>query len=308
MNETIWPNLIIPGAGRSGKMALCTYLNKHEDVFIPTPIEPNFFAYYNLDTHYKSNDSLFYDNIIKTKDHYNDIFSDGIKYKIRLDASGSYLLFADKTIYEMANLIPEYKKIKIIIMLRNPVERALSAYTHYAMHKFEELSPDKAIAEETIKKRLMDNWSPNYDYISGSFYSDNVKKYLKVFNDVKIVLSEDLKYRREDTLSNIYEFLDLPINVEIDVDATINPSGVSKNKWFHDILYNNSNIIRQSIRPIIRQLLSENKRNSLKSYLRNKNLKQTEMSELLQNRLMRNFKDDILKLEKIIEKDLSHWL
>ena len=275
MNDKCWPNLIIPGAGRSGKMALCEYLGTHKDIFLPNPLEPNFFAYKNLNTDYQSTDSLFYDRIIKSEKHYNELFLGGEKKKIRLDASGSYLFFAEKTISEISSSIPEYRTIKIIIMLRNPIERALSAYTHYVMHSFENLSPDIAISVEMINERLQNHWSPNYDYISGSMYSENVKRYIDAFDDVKIILSEDLKDHTQQTLKDIYKYLNITSENTAEIISSINTSGIPKNKNAHDILYNSSNIVRRSIRPFIRTILSDRKRIKLKNYLRSKNLSKT---------------------------------
>jgi hypothetical protein len=309
MISRCWPNLIIPGAGRSGKMALCEYLNRHQDVFLPNPIEPNFFSYYKVNINYNSKDELFYNNIITNKEGYNSIFNNGINSNIRIDASGSYLLFSDKTINEISTMIPDYKKIKIIIMLRNPIDRALSAFTHYTMHKFESLPMQKAINTTTITERLNNHWSPNYDYISGSMYFYNVKNYLKNFNDVKIVLSTDLKNNTVNTLKSIYEFLELPCEIPINIQSNINTSGIVKSQILNDILFDGSNIFRRIAQPIVKQFINVDKRTELKNKLRSKNLREPQkITYELRKNLVSNFKKDIKELEGIIQRDLSHWL
>ena len=114
-------NTFIVGAPKAGTTSLHYYLQQHPEVCMSAIKEPNFFTAANVS-------DLYYDvDPILNEDDYHLIFSD-LKKKVVGEASVSYLyypLIADK--------IFEYNpKAKIIILLRNPVQRAFS---HYLMDK-----------------------------------------------------------------------------------------------------------------------------------------------------------------------------
>jgi hypothetical protein len=308
MKNNIWPNVIIPGAGRSGKMALCHYLGQISDVFIPDPAEPNYFAYVDKKIDFISKDRRFYRRIITKADDYKNIYLGGQGKPIRIDASGSYLLNAEKTIERISETIPDYKNIKIIILLRNPIERAFSAYSHYFMNSFETLTPQKALSMKTIKKRINNKWSPNYDYIAGSMYAENVSTYLNEFKNVKIILTEDLWLNTNNVFAEICTFLELSIPNDIELGLKINTSGKTKNKLIYNILHNKKSPTRILARNILKIFVSEARRETTKIALRNKNLNRPFIENDLYNKLLPIFKEDINKLETVLNLNLSSWL
>jgi hypothetical protein len=307
-NSNIWPNLIIPGAGRAGKMALCHYLDQLDDVFIPDPTEPNFFSYISKKKDYTSPDRRFYENIITNIDSYHQIYENSESDTYRVDASGSYLVNANLTVEQIHNLIPKSNNIKIIILLRNPVIRTFSAYSHYVMNGFEMMTPKIAFSNETIQNRLKKKWSPNYDYISGSIYAENVSVYLRNFDNVKIILTENLWNNTDDSFNEICSFLGLSIPYRINLSTKINTSGKTKNKFIYDILNRDDNLIRRFTTTILKHLINATTRKKIKILLRNKNLHRPSMDNEIYEYLIEYFKDDIKKLELVINKDLSHWL
>ena len=288
-------------------MAFCYYLSQLSEVFIPDASEPNYFSYVDTNIDYISNDERFYKKIITNINEYKDIYKSGQNKSIRIDASGSYLTSSEKTISEIKKTISNYNEIKIIIMLRNPIERAFSAYTHYFMNGFDTQPPEKALSREMIRERLDNKWSPGYDYLSGSMYSIDVSRYLEEFKNVKIVLTEDLWRNSKAVFNDICYFLELSVPSEIDLYTKINTSGATKNRYFYDILHNEKNIIRQAARQILKKIVPENDRKKLKNYLRNKNLNRPAMSNNVYNQLKKVFIADIHNLEKVINTDLSGW-
>ena len=110
-------NTFIVGAPKTGTTSLYYYLNQHTNVCMSSIKEPNFFSA-------KEVNSLFYKSqIVDDINEYHKLFSQN-KKQIIGEASVSYLFFD-----EVPNRIYKYNpKAKIIILLRNPIERALSHY------------------------------------------------------------------------------------------------------------------------------------------------------------------------------------
>ena len=98
------------------------------------------------------------------------------------------------------------KELKIIICIRNPVERAFSAYNNLIRDSREDLSFENALEAE--HHRINENFDWMWNYTSGSFYYDGIKAFKENFDKVKIILNDDLsKYPK--TVIEIFEFLNV---------------------------------------------------------------------------------------------------
>ena len=116
----MWPNFFIVGAPRSGTTSLYEYLKEVPEVFMSPVKEPNFF---NLSV---END-LFLSKPIREKKKYLDLFKNVKDEKAIGEASPTYL-WDPKTPKLIHEIIPD---AKIIISLRDPVERTFSHYLMY---------------------------------------------------------------------------------------------------------------------------------------------------------------------------------
>ena len=117
----------------------------------------------------------------------------------------SYLYFFKQSVKKIKQILGDPK---IIILLRNPLERSFSNYMHHVRDGFEKLSYDQALAQ--IDNRKEDKWWWGYDYVGGSLYFNTVKYYLENFSHVKILFFEDFKECPLNTLEEIHRFLDIP--------------------------------------------------------------------------------------------------
>ena len=115
-------NTFIVGAAKCATTSLYRYLANHPDVFMSTPKELNYFSATEL-----KNQELYYnEKVISNLGDYEEIFhnADADGKKILGEASVSYLFYPS-----VPKKIFEYNKnAKIIIILRNPIERAFSHY------------------------------------------------------------------------------------------------------------------------------------------------------------------------------------
>ena len=115
-------DFFIVGAPKAGTTSLFYYLNKNKGICMSSIKEPNFFSSQDLKIQKIYYDSLILDNLKE----YERIFTPKNKQQIIGEASVSYLFYPN-----VANRIFDYNpRSKIIIILRDPVERAFS---HYSM-------------------------------------------------------------------------------------------------------------------------------------------------------------------------------
>ena len=190
------PNLIIPGAAKSGTSSLHEYLNFHPDIFMSENKEPHFF---NDDNKY-FNDQEF--------EAYIESFRDGVNCKIRGESSTGYFVFKN-TFLRIKEKLGE--NVKFILLLRNPVDRA---YSHYWWLKgvgnesksfLDAINFDK---NQEPDYRLALNGGNFKFYFQFGLYAKWLKEYLNCFKseNILIITSEELRADKLGTLNKCFSF------------------------------------------------------------------------------------------------------
>jgi len=273
------PDFLIVGAAKSGTTSLYDWLRQHPHIFMPAVKEPNYFS------------AIANANHINEWREYVCLFSAAKDGQRIGEASVSYLFFHERAI----PLIKEkLGSPKIIIILRNPVERAFSHYLYYC-----KLGREKAPFYLTIDQNytVNDPWKIRNPYLDMGFYYKQVKDYKDNFLDVRTYLYEDLKYRGGEMLRDLFTFLGVDPDFE-PVRTIRNQSGIPRNSLLRAILSNdwlNGAIIPRIpywFKSIARELLLE--KPSLGSEERRK--------------LIGVYKEDIERLSVLIDRDISHWM
>ena len=101
-------------------------------------------------------------------------------------------------------------KMKWILALRNPVERAFSAWNMETKRGKEKLSFAEAIAKETERCReALPLQHRVYSYVDRGFYAQQVRRLFNIFgrDSCLILLSEELRNDHKKTLNRVFEFL-----------------------------------------------------------------------------------------------------
>lgn len=301
-DKPILPNFLIIGATKCGTTSLSEYLKQHPDIFISEAKEPRFltsqvvqFPLRGIKSHEVE---AWY---VKNYDDYVDLFKNATQKAIG-EASAD-------TIYYYKDVIPVIKKYlgspKIIIVLRDPVKRTFSAYQHLVRDEREPLSFDEALNEE--KNRIADNWDPLYHYTECSLFHDSVKAYLESFDDVLVLLNEQLYKEPDAVFKQIFDFLEVDNTVKIDTEVQYNMSGVPKLKIINRLL-SKENSLKNFFRPLIRTVLPEKARRKIVYTISKRNLQKQTIDEKSKERLTAYFKGDVEKLSTLLGKDLSHWM
>jgi hypothetical protein len=276
------PNFLIVGVPKAGTTSLYYWLKQHPEVFMSPIKEPHFFSQIGNEDH-----------ITKWED-YIKLFIGANDYKAVGEASTSYFHFYKKSI----PLIKQYLgDIKILVILRNPIERAWSHYLFYRKIGFEENTNLNFIFSESYKiKNPKNSWGIKNPYLFHSFYYEPLKEFLKNFSEVKVLLYDDLKNHPLKLIREVYKFLE--VNEQFIPNMEIrNVSGIPRNKFIAKFL---SLKFSQKIIPLIPY--------RIKAPFRKWLLKRETIPEEVKSALKNIFEEDVYKTSELIGKDLSHWL
>ncbi len=302
MNPVL-PNLLIVGSAKCGTSSLHNYLAQHPEIFMSNKKEPRFLSSQGMKFPMGGpKDDRVEKWIIKEYKDYVELFQGKGDYNVIGESSAD-------TLYFFKHTIPNIKKYlgnpKILIVLRNPVKRAFSAYQHLVRDDRESLSFEDALQLED--ERIKKNYELIYHYRSVSRYYEPVEAFLKNFDQVKIILIEDLNKKPEQTLKSVFEFLGVDPSYKIqDFDTKFNMSGKPKSRWLHEFLFE-GHPIRNFFRPFVRAILPKEKRESMSLKIQHMNLTRMEMNPDTERMLRNEFKDEIEKLERLLNTKLDLW-
>ncbi len=287
MGEIILPNFFIIGVGKGGTTSLYKYLSSHPEIYMCPIKEPNYFA----KDLYKFHDCLDVQTPIKEFKDYIALFKNAKGKKAIGEASVSYL-YSDVAPFEIKNLVPD---AKIIIILRNPIERALS---HFLMNLRDGLIVDTNFCKAIQKRPL---------YLKLGLYSKHIEKYFNVFNEdnVLILFYEDLKENPIDLLRKIFLFLGVSPEYLPGELNRWNASYIPKSLFIHKLIVNaqkrTANILPKTLKHVLKNMyikffVQKNPDNKYKSI------------EGCREFLIEYYKDEIHKLSLLTKKDLNCWL
>ena len=303
MNRKL-PNFLIVGAQKSGTTSLYHYFKQHNEIFMPEKLkEPKFFisSLFKKTNTSQPQWSKFMHNTMFNWQDYLKLFEKVQDEKAIGESSVTYLYYYEKA----TKLIKEYLgNIKIIISLRNPADRAFSAYLHLRRDNEENMIFKDALEQENKRKN---NYPPLYHYTSIGFYYHQVKAYLEQFNQVKIVLFDDLKRDTLGLVKELYGFLGVTPSFVPDVRTRYNISGIPRNKLIHKFI-RESNLLKSLVKPIVKSLIPYQERQRIIAKIKTKNLQKPQMKPETREYLKNLYREDILKLQDLIKRDLSNWL
>ena len=276
-------NTFIVGAPKAGTTSLHYYLNQHSDVSMSSLKEPNFFSS-------KEVKSLFYNSkCIDDSNDYHKLFSIE-KRQVRGEASVSYLFYEN-----VPKRIFNYNSdAKIIIMLRQPIERAFS---HYLM------DCRLGFCSEKLEDIIADPQSyPQYfqQYLElGSYYSQ-LKRYQDIFGkeQLLVIFYEDFKNDTEKVMKAVFSFLQIE---QQEINFSIKNSFLSPSNTLISKLYK-FNIIRKGVKTIMTERLL-----SLISTKYFSTKSKPIISKATEQQLKVFYKSDVFKLEELLNTDLSRW-
>jgi hypothetical protein len=301
------PDFLIPGAARCGTTALYERLRKHPDVFMPDEKEPMFFSVWSIGKlkEWVSGD-LVDDWTIPDLKEYSRLFENAKGHQKLGEASVWYL-------YDHQNVIQNIKKLygsktqdlKIVIMLRDPVERAWSHYCHKISRIREDLSFKEAIKPDTIRERLKRSYVLSYDYIGFGQYADQVQAWLSAFPNHRVWIYEEFFSNLPASMEKLTNFLEIEMDPSVLIDRQVNPGGLYGNKLREKIA---KSLVKPSIwKSSLKMILPFRLRRRMKLGAIQRLVTKIQVPEQYRENLIKLFAKEIQNLELLLGRSLDIW-
>ena len=239
-------NFVIGGTQKGGTSALDSFLRQHPQICMPKT---------KKELHYFDNEKNFSGR------------PDYKKYHAHFQPMPQHRVIGEATpIYMYWNAAPSRiwsynPNMKWILVLRNPVERAFSAWNMETQRKTEHLSFKEAVEREQERCReALPLQHRHFSYIDRGFYTPQLRRLFNIFgqNNCLVLLNEDLRANHHNTLRTVFEFLGVDGGVappearifEHDYNETIDPELYSN---LADIFYFDT----KELERLLRRDLSE---------------------------------------------------
>lgn len=295
------PDFLGVGTARAGTTSLHYYLRQHPGLFLPTQKEPCFFCFNGEKLDYKNGKFSF---AVLEKEEYFRLFNKAKPEQRCGEISTPYLYLHDHTIKKIKQYYPQNELPSIVILLRNPVDRAYSHYLWKVRDGREKLSFDQALKIEA--SRMKENYSFDYFYAARGLYFESVQNFLNNFSSVKIIVYEDLKNNVEGTLKELCRFLGVRDDFKFLLREELNSSTMPRFAALGNIMTTES-----KFKFKILSLLPDNLRTGIREQFNRWNSTGNPapvMSDEARNYLNNYYKEDISKLMSLTGLDLAHWI
>ena len=299
MDENInLPNLLIVGAAKCGTTSLHNYLKQHSDIFMTEHKEPHFLI----------NSEIGEDRVHKavtSLEEYKKMFKTEGKYRYKGESSVMYLAFPEFSIKNIKKYLDP--DVKVIIMLRNPIERAFAGYLHNLRYNpSEDLSFEDAFDKSEERYHQVGNMTPDTRYLHVGNYHSQVESFMTMFNDnVLVILYDDYVNNINLCLSNIFNFLSID-KISVDTSRRHMVGGwVFKSKFLRNLL-----IPKNNFKSLIKNFLPNKKiRKAIKQKIMNMStVENPSVSEDMHKKLTEYYRKDIDNLSKLLNKELNCWI
>jgi hypothetical protein len=288
------PNFLIVGAARAGTTSLWYWLRRHPQVFMAHYKEPAFFTH---------NFGVF------TQEQYLSLFKAGRGKPCIGEASTAYLSAPESPswIHEVLG------KVKIIVILRNPVERAYSMYCWMVMNGLEPVETFAEALNQEGRRTASLEFHQNcpisfrdYQYFNAGLYIDKVRPYINIFgaDQVKIWLFDDLKNDPAGFCANVCHFLGIssvPGHVLRRENGGVIPRSIPLQYRLRTTRFRTRKRFGQSDRLLtcwyVMAMLINKARGTKKP-----------MAHAIRAQLVEGYRTSVEQLSDLIRRDLSHWL
>lgn len=191
----------------------------------------------------------------------------------------------------------------MLCILRNPVDRAYSAYM-YMVSLTRESESDFARAWAAEPRRLEENYHHIWHYRQMGLYSEQVGAFMEAFpvEQLKVLIYDDFRARPLEIVRECFEFLG--------IDADFVPpraprplvSGRPKN-YLLQAAMGRPSVWRRMAGAMLPRSLTRKVRDTLAR----KNLEREPMSEAMRAQLLEFYREDVARLSQLLGRDLSGW-
>lgn len=275
-------------------------LKGRPDVFLTYPKELRFFAKEGApDFRGPGDDEAVNRNWVTSWDDYCGHFATVNGEKAIGEASPFYLC-SEEAPRRIRTFLPD---AKLIVVLRDPVERAFSSFMYIRRWGWEPLA-DFSQALELEDRRRRDNWEYLWQYRKLGLYGAQIERYLNVFprEQISIDLFDELESDPIDFTRSLCAFLGIDSDFRPRIPDRVNMSGRPRSRVLQRIVDR-----QNAIRSLARYVVPKPYRKSIRVALTQNNLQQDDMPCDVEKDLRAFYRPDIERLEGLIGRDLSAW-
>ena len=294
------PNYLVVGAGRSGTTSLHYYLKQHPEVYVPEVKSPSYFYCHGLpQAADRVHERVTRDYFVPDTSAYESLFDDVQKEKAIGEVSPAYLA-SMRAIAHIAETIP---KVKIVIILRNPVERFYARYVARHRDGLEPMETVEALLAEERKKPFINDEAVG-TYLSAGFCSHFIEAFLERFPREQLLLTflDDLKADAPAYMRKLFEFLEVRPDFEPDMSKRQNVSGGSIRNPILRALWTKSAMARLAIRPYLPKGLRD-----LVFRRITRNVVAQPLSSSTRLELVDIYRPEVERLQMLTGRDLTQW-
>lgn len=273
------PNFLVIGATKAGTSSLRHYLRQHPDIFIPDAYkEPGFYCYG------PNGDSMH--RIVKNEAEYYGLFDDVRGEAAWGEITPHYLALP----HAAANIHAAAPEARLIVSLRNPVDRAFSIYQMNLRNKGHNAGVPFVDAVRT-------------DPVTRKTYAEDIARFQALFGAERLLtlLFDELVADPTGTTQSVFAFLGVDPGFVPETEKVVNPGGLPRSRLLHLALSN------RTARRMGRRFVPMAIQNRLEA-VKNANLVPQRLTPEERAEAGNLFRDDILRTQDLIRRDLSRWL
>ena len=337
----MWPNFLIIGVQKSGTTSLYHYLNQHPQIYLSPMKEPHFFLAETLKKwqYYPGQSVRLWHNRVTSIEKYKKLFN-SVDHQKAIGEASVWYLYRSQAAAKIKHYLPE---VKMIAILRDPVSRCFSDFKQGLTAGYE----TRADFHEAVladQERFQSDPGTTFHYVPQGFYYQQLKRYLDVFDrpQIKVYLYEDLKENPKWMLRDIFRFLEVDLEFVPDMSEKKNVSPVSyemlapKHDFWRLLLgreiiipehlsfqrklqrskahLTNFSSYNKLMRGVLRSFWSSRSRQKIIAQIMKKAglMKSHPIKPLLEphvrQELIEVYREDIIKLSELLQRDLSKWL
>jgi hypothetical protein len=284
------------GAAKSGTTSLYYYLRQHPDIFLPDAKECWYFAF--ADSGPPDDPLLTRVPLITSLPDYAAQFDGATEGQILGECSTAYLHLWRATIRNVQSTYAGRPLPRILITLRNPIERA---YSHYVFDRQEGVTT--GTFEEAIEACKAGRVSPLNNYLAYGLYADQVEGFQSAFSHVSMQTADDLRRDAGAVVRELLDFLGADPTIPIDTDFRANISGLPRRRWLVSLVVGDNPLKR-----VLKPLLGDTARQKLRTLLLRRSVQREPMSEEAAEVLKEYYAEDVERLGRVLDRDFSAWL
>ena len=304
MSNAVFPNTFVIGIQKAGTTTLDDWLAQHPQIYCYESLKD-----VHLFARFKITEEM-YQRLKKEPVHYKD-------QPVVLQSAVNYIFYP-----QMLQKIAEYApQAKLIVILRNPVDRAISSYSYFKKM----LRETRPMQEALIYKPATDsafefsNDNSDFTYIEHGFYAKQIKTCLAYFSKEQLLVLDydDLAKNTASLLKDMFSFLEIDNSFQPDLTPK-NVTGSVKSQLMQEtIIKKQSSFRKWVVDNLIDPIFPVGKRKMLKRKLFELNTgkkkaaqpaqeqESKEMVEQIKQQLKPLFVEDAKELDALLGTNFS---